>query len=150
LILAQVADEIVRIEVAFILGCFTLAASTIAWLVWRTNRQIARRLADLAEQCEKAESDRAGLLRTLSLRDSEENERISRLEHDVKSSLGVILGFSSLLRESAEQDAGRSSLPLKNINAIHQAATKIVRIIDAAVQARNSRDGQAIIANGKS
>jgi signal transduction histidine kinase len=117
---------------------FATSASIIAFLSWRTNRKIVRRLAKLAEQCEKAESDKAILTRTLSLRESEENERIYRLEHDVKSSLGVILGFSSLLRESVEHDSGTHPVALKNINAIHQAATKILQTIDAAVKGRNS------------
>jgi signal transduction histidine kinase len=125
-------------------------ASAIALLSWRRSRKIGRRLADLAAHCEKTESDKASLIRKLSVLDSEENERISRLEHDVKSSLGVILGFSSLLRELVERDPGTSPLPLKNINAIHQAATKILLTIDTAVKGRNSHESQEIVADGKS
>jgi signal transduction histidine kinase len=123
-----------------VLGVFAMSACIIAFLSWRTNRKIVRRLAKLAEQCEKAESDKASLTRTLSLRESEENERIFRLEHDVKSSLGVILGFSSLLRELVEHDSGTRPVALKNINAIHQAATKILQTIDAAVKGRDSNE----------
>jgi signal transduction histidine kinase len=126
-----------RIDVV-LLGLFAAAASAIALLSLLRSRKLGRRVIDLAAQCAKAESDNASLIRTLSSLDSEENDRISRLEHDVKSSLGVILGFSSLLRESVEKDPGTPSLPLKNINAIHQAATKILQIVDGAVEGRNS------------
>jgi len=130
-----------RIE-AVVLGFLATSASIIAFLSWRTNRKFARRLAKLAEQYEKAESEKASLTQTLSLRESEENERIYRLEHDVKSSLGVILGFSSLLRELVEHDSGTPPVTLKNINAIHQAATKILQTIDKAVQGRNSHEAR--------
>jgi signal transduction histidine kinase len=130
-----------RIDVV-LLGLFAAAASAIALLSLRRSRKLGRRVTDLAAQCAKAESDNASLIQTLSLLDSEENERISRLEHDVKSSLGVILGFSSLLRESVEQDPGTRPLPLKNINAIHQAATKILQVIDGAVEGRNSNQAR--------
>jgi len=130
-----------RIDVV-LLGLFAAAASAIALLSLRRSRKLGRRVTDLAAQCAKAESDKASLIRTLSILDSEENERISRLEHDVKSSLGVILGFSSLLRESVEQDSRITSLPIKNINAIHQAATKILQIIDAAVKVKNSHEAR--------
>jgi signal transduction histidine kinase len=131
------------------LGLGASAASTIALLLWRRNRKLLRRLEDLAIERDQAESDKASLLGTLSTRNSQEDQRICRLEHDVKSSLGVILGFSSLLREAVERDPGSSPLPLKNINAIHQAATKILQTIDVAVKDSNSHDGAAISVNGK-
>ena len=134
-----------RIELT-ILGCLAAAASAIACSLWRTKRKIMHRLVDLTAQCEKAESDKAGLMRALSLRAHEETERISRLEHDVKSSLGVILGFSTLLMEAVEQDPRDRPLPLKNIQAIRQAAEKILQIVDAAVQARAS---QGLVVDGK-
>ena len=84
-----------RIDVV-LLTIFAAAASAIALLWWRRGRKLGRLVTDLAAQCAKAESDKASLTQALSVLDSEENERISRLEHDVKSSLGVILGFSSL------------------------------------------------------
>jgi hypothetical protein len=53
----------------------------------------------------------------------------------LKSPLGVILGFSMLLREYLE---GRSEdlppLPLRSINGIDQAAQKMVRIIESAAE----------------
>jgi signal transduction histidine kinase len=137
-----------RIEIT-ILGCLAAAASAIACWLWQTKRKIVQRLVDLTAQCEKAESDKAGLIRALSLRAHEENERISRLEHDVKSSLGVILGFSTLLMEAVEQDRRERPLPLKNIQAIRQAATKILQIVDAAVQGTNSRASQDLVVDGK-
>jgi signal transduction histidine kinase len=130
-----------RIDVV-LLSVFAAAMSAAALLSLLRSRKLGRRVTDLAAQCAKAESDKASLIQTLSILDTEENERIFRLEHDVKSPLGVILGFSSLLRESLEQDAGTPSLPLKNINAIHQAATRILQIIDAAVKARSSHEAR--------
>jgi signal transduction histidine kinase len=128
-----------RIE-AVALALIAAAASIIAFLSWWTKRKIVRRLAKLAEQCERAESDNANLTRALSLRESEENERISRLEHDLKSPLGVILGFSSLLREFVEQNPSQlTPLPLKSINGIQQAAQKILNTIDAAVEGCSHR-----------
>lgn len=137
-----------RIEVPA-LGLFATAASTIALLSCLRNRKIERRLADLAAQRDQAESDKASLIRTLSSRKSEEDERFSHLEHDIKSSLGVILGFSSLLRELVERNPGTPPLPLKNINGIHQAATKILQTIDAAIRGRKSPDEQAAAMDGK-
>src|SRR5580658_4372291 len=137
-----------RIEIT-ILGCLAAAASAIACWLWQTKRKIVQRLADLTAQCEKAESDKAGLMRALSLRSHEETERIARLEHDVKSPLGVILGFSTLLMEAVEQDPRERPLPLKNIQAIRQAATKILQIVDAAVQGTNSRASQDLVVDGK-
>ncbi len=137
-----------RIEIT-ILGCLAAAASAIACSLWQTKRKIVLRLVRLTAQCEKAESDKAGLIQALSVRASEETERISRLEHDIKSPLGVILGFSTLLLEAAEQDQGDRPLPLKNIQAIRQSATKILQIVDALVQGTNSRASQDVLVNGK-
>jgi signal transduction histidine kinase len=135
---------------AVILGLFAAAASTIALWSWRTNRKVLRRIAELSEQREKAESDKASLTLALALRESEENERISRLEHDVKSSLGVILGFSALLRELVEHDPQTTPIPLKSINGIQQAAKKILHTIEAAVEGNYSRrDQDEAVVEGK-
>jgi signal transduction histidine kinase len=139
-----------RIE-AVVLGLFAAAASTIALWSRRTNRRILRRIAELDEQREKAESDKASLTQALCLHESEENERISRLEHDIKSSLGVILGFSSLLRELVENDPKTPPLPLNSINGIQQAAKKILHTIEAAVEGKYShRDQDEAVVQGKS
>ena len=137
-----------RIEVAA-LGIFAGAASTVALLLWRKNREIVRRLADLGAERDRAESDKQSLARTLALRNGEEDERLFRLEHDIKSSLSIVLGFSALLRESAEQDPRTFPLPRKNIDAIHQAATKVLKTIDLAVKARNGQNGHEISTKGK-
>jgi signal transduction histidine kinase len=133
-----------RIE-AVILGLFAAAASAIALWSWRKNRGILRQIAELSEQREKAEADKASLTETLALHESEENERIWRLEHDIKSSLGVILGFSALLRELAENNPGTPSLPLNSINSIQQAAKKILHTIEAAVEGKDSRRDEAVV-----
>jgi hypothetical protein len=51
--------------------------------------------------------------------------------------------------EAVEQNQGDRSLPLKNIQAIRQAATKILQIVDAAVQGTNSRASQDLVVDGK-
>jgi signal transduction histidine kinase len=140
--------QFMRIEVVA-LGLIATTGSLIAALAWWKSQGIARRLADVAAQRDRAESDRATLLGTLSSRNRAENERIYRLEHDIKSSLGVILGFSALLREKVEDDPA-SPLPLKNIDAIHQAATKILKTIEGAVADANAPVSQTTVANGKS
>ena len=131
-----------RIDV-MLLGLIAAAACAIALLSWRRSRKLAYRLTDLAAQCENAESDKARLEQALCILSTQENEWISRLEHDVKSSLSVILGFSSLLRDLVERDPGTHPLPLKNIRAIHQAATTILQTIDAAVKSRSSHEARA-------
>ena len=118
-----------------ILGCLAAAASAIACSLWRAKR--------------KADSDKAALIQELSLHAHQETERISRLEHDVKSSLGVILGFSTLLMEAAEQNQKDQPLPLKNIQAIRQAANKILQIVEAAARGTNSRASQDLVVDGK-
>jgi signal transduction histidine kinase len=143
-----VGGRFMRVEVAA-LGIFAAAASTVAWLFWRRNRVIVRRLADLGAERDQADSDKQSLMRTIALRDGEEDERLFGLEHDIKSSLSIILGFSALLRESAEQDPRAFPFPLKNIDAIHQAATKVLNTIHLAVEARKGQNGQAIGVRGK-
>lgn len=126
-----------RVDV-MILGGLAVAASAGAMVLWRANRKNLRRLASLTAQCEKAESENASLARALSLRAAEEDERFSRLEHDLKSPLGVILGFSSLLLESIEPNPIEAAGSRKSITAIHKAATKILEIVDARSKSGNS------------
>jgi signal transduction histidine kinase len=127
------------------LAAVAAAASIIALRWWRVNRAIAQRLA-------KAESDKARLEQALALREREENERICRLEHDLKSPLGAILGFSSLLGEFAEQNHGKlPPVPLKSISGIQQAARKMLQTIEAAVDRKYShQDREETVAQGKS
>jgi signal transduction histidine kinase len=118
-----------------ILGLLAAAASAIALLLWRGKGKLHARLADLVEHCEAADLENERLRSDLSTREDQERGRIGRLEHDLKSPLGVILGFSMLLREYLE---GRSEdlppLPLRSINGIDQAAQKMVRIIESAAE----------------
>jgi signal transduction histidine kinase len=123
-----------RVETV-ILGLLAAAASAIALLLWRSKVKLHARLAELVEHCETADSENERLRSDLSTREDQERGRIGRLEHDLKSPLGVILGFSMLLREYLE---GRSEdlppLPLRSINGIDQAAQKMVRIIESAAE----------------
>jgi signal transduction histidine kinase len=107
-----------RVE-TIILGFWAAAASAAALLVWR--------------RCEKAGSENERLRSDLSAREDRERERISRLEHDLKSPLGVILGFAMLLREYVEEHT--EDLPLRtlrSIDGIDQAAKKMLGIIESA------------------
>jgi signal transduction histidine kinase len=64
-----------------------------------------------------------------------ENARILRLEHDLKSPLGVILGYCTLLREFVQSQPDRlSALPLKSVDGIDQAAKKMLQIIETAAR----------------
>jgi signal transduction histidine kinase len=123
-----------RIETV-IPGVLAAAAAAIALRVWRNNVTLRARSAGLVERGEKADAENGRLRSDLSARDDRERERICRLEHDLKSPLGVILGFSMLLREYVE---GRAEdlppLPLRSINGIDQAARKMLRIIESAAE----------------
>jgi K+-sensing histidine kinase KdpD len=91
------------------------------------------RLHELGEHCEKADSENECLRNALSAREDQERARILRLEHDLKSPLGVILGFSMLLREYLEEHSAiLSPSAARSINGIDQAAQKMVRIIESA------------------
>jgi signal transduction histidine kinase len=98
------------------------------------------RLHELGERCEQADSENERLRNALSARQDQERARILRLEHDLKSPLGVLLGFSMLLREYLEEhSAALPPLPLRSINGIDQAAQKMVRIIESAADSPASR-----------
>jgi signal transduction histidine kinase len=100
-------------------GFLAAVASTIAFLQWR-----GRVVAD---------SENERLRDALAAREDQERARISRLEHDLKSPLGVILGYSTLLREYLEEHAAAlPPLAGRSINGIDQAAQKIVRILESA------------------
>ncbi len=94
-------------------------ACGIALRLRRTSHAVTRQAAELAQ--------------ALAARDIEQKQRISRLEHDLKSPLGAILGFATLLRELVQEDL-KAAPPsaLKSINAIDQAARKMLQIIEAA------------------
>ena len=81
------------------------------------------------------DSENKRLRSALAAREDHESARILRLEHDLKSPLGVILGFCMLLREYVEEHpADLPPLPLRSINGIDQAAKKMVRIVESAAQ----------------
>jgi len=110
-----------------------VSSALIGWLAWG-KVQLLRRLDRLNRQYEQAELEKSDLHRAFAGRASEEAERLSRLEHDLRSSISVIVGFSSLLREFAEKSPNEQPpLLLKGSSAIHQAAEKTLRILDAAV-----------------
>jgi signal transduction histidine kinase len=101
-------------------------------LLWKRVR-IARRLAEAFQQCEKIELERSRLERALALREAEEGERFARLEHDLRSSISVIVGFSSILVEEADKHLGpQPPLLLKSASAIQQSARKSLLILEAA------------------
>jgi len=114
---------------AFILAL--VSAILIALLLWERIK-LLRRVAEMIEQCEKTERERSQTTQTLMSRDRDETERLARLEHDLRSSLSVIVGFSSVLVETLQKDLmNQSMLLLKSANAIHQSATKSLKIIEA-------------------
>lgn len=79
----------------------------------------------------ESESDR--LEAALALRDLDEQQRFARLEHDLRSALSIIVGFASILKEQAEKNTSlQPALVLKSANAILQAATKTLLVVDAA------------------
>jgi signal transduction histidine kinase len=118
-----------------ILGVWGAAASAAAWRLWRDKLGLLTRLQGLAADCEKAGSENQRLQTALSAHESLENGRLSRLEHDLKSPLGVILGYSMLLREFVQgRSDGLPALPLRSVDGIDQAAKKMVQIIEAAAR----------------
>jgi signal transduction histidine kinase len=129
-----------RVE-SVILALLAAAASAIAVLLWRTKVSLHARLAELVEHCETADLENERLRNALSAREDQECGRVFRLEHDLKSPLGVILGFSMLLREYLEGLSGDlAPLPLRSINGIDQAAQRMVRIIESAAEGTPSPD----------
>lgn len=115
------------------LGIVAAAASAMDLYLWRTRASLTRRLAALAERCERAESDKTALESALVALKNEENGRISRLEHELRSPLGVIRGFSMLLNEFVDEHAqDLPKFPLRAVSGIDQAAQRMLQIIEAA------------------
>jgi signal transduction histidine kinase len=109
------------------------SSALIGWLVWGRVK-LLRRFDRLKQQYEQAELEKSHLHQAFASRANDEAERLGRLEHDLRSSISVIVGFSSLLREFAEKSPNEQpALLLKGSSAIHQAAEKTLRILDAAV-----------------
>ena len=96
------------------LGVVAAASAAIAVYFWRVN---------------------VGLKNALLALKSDENDRILRLEHDLRSPLGALRGFSTLLREYVEKHSDDlQAFPLKHVNGIDQAAHKMLQIIEIAAE----------------
>jgi predicted negative regulator of RcsB-dependent stress response len=126
------------------------SGALIGWLAWGKVK-LLRRLDHLSRQYQKAELEKTQLREAFANRAGKEMERFSRLEHDLRSSISVIVGFSSLLREQAEKNQKeQASLVLKGSSAIHQAAEKTLRILDAAVASEQTNQrGAGITLEGR-
>jgi signal transduction histidine kinase len=108
------------------LGVVAAATAVVDLYLWR-------RLA-------RAEAEKTVLKSALSALKGDENGRISRLEHDLKSPLGVIRGFSTLLKEFVDQHSqDLPGFPLRTVNGIDQAAQKMLQIIEAAAEVESAR-----------
>jgi len=100
------------------------AVLVVALLIWDRMR-LKRRLAELSDEIENARSEDG------------EIDRFARLEHDLRSTISVIAGFSALIQESLEKDSQPSpSLMLKGASAIQQSTTKALRILESAQQGK--------------
>ena len=132
-----------RVETV-LLGLLAAAASAIAFLVWRSKVSLLARVAGLASENQRLRS-------ALTACKDRESGQICRLEHDLKSPLGVILGFSTLLREYLEgHPEDLPQVPLKSINGIDLAARKMVQIIEAAADGTACASGEEAMVEEKS
>jgi signal transduction histidine kinase len=122
----------------------TFASAVMGFSLWGRIR-IARRLVDLTRRYEAAESQRSKLEQALASCEEEHEERMARLEHDLRSSISIIVGYASILTEQAE--SGRCPQPglvLKSASAIQQSAQKSLRILEAAAEPEPAESRQAI------
>jgi K+-sensing histidine kinase KdpD len=116
-----------------ILGLWAGAASICAAYFWRAKAILQNRLLDSTDYGKKVDSENQRLVDVVSAHKHREQLRIARLEHDLKSPLCVVLGFSTLLRESLETPRQDSSHRLLScVSGIDQAARKMVQIIESA------------------
>jgi signal transduction histidine kinase len=125
---------------------FAWAAATLTGFSLWGRISVGRRLAELTGRYKHAESERSRLERQLAACHAEHGEHLGRLEHDLRSSIGVIVGFSSILIEQAE--GGRSvqpSLVLKGANAIHQSAQNSLRILEAAAELEPGKNHRQVV-----
>jgi signal transduction histidine kinase len=113
---------------------------SIAFLAWERNK-LLRRLGELANKCQDAKIENSRLEGAISLHNRDEVEGISQLEHDLRSSISVIAGFSALLHESFENDSKpQHPFLLKAAGGIHQATAKCLQILDAAAAGEYLRE----------
>jgi signal transduction histidine kinase len=112
-----------------------LASATLTAVSLWGRIRIGRCLAELTRRCEETESERSRLEQALAACEAEHGEHLARLEHDLRSSISVIVGFSAILIEQAEGDRSvQPALVLKSASAIQQSAQKSLRILDAAAE----------------
>ena len=132
------------------LGIVAAVTSAMALCFWRASAGLTRKLAALTARCEGAISDKAALPNEVSALENEDNGRISRLEHDLRSPLGVIRGFSMLLREFVDNNAQElPEFPLRAVNGIDQAAQRMLQIIEAAAGEPAPRDRKQALVPGE-
>ena len=95
---------------------------------------MAQQKVSLLARVAGLDSENQRLRSALTACKDRESGQICRLEHDLKSPLGVILGFSTLLREYLEGHSEDLCLKFlsRSINGIDLAARKMVQIIEAA------------------
>jgi signal transduction histidine kinase len=117
---------------------FGLLAAVACAIAFRLRRN-AHTLVHQAVARQAAESAQA-----LATRDIAHGQRIARLEHDLKSPLGAILGFSTLLREIVQENLSEAPpTVLKSVKGIDQAARRMLQIIETAgEEAAGGRDSQ--------
>lgn len=116
-----------------IAAALATVASAVAVFLGRSKVRLSANVSELAEHREKANVEHRRLTSALAAQQNQERGRIARLEHDLKSPLGVVLGFSRLLREYLEQHhQDLSPLPLTCMDGIDQAAQKMMQIVESA------------------
>ncbi|HTW63130.1 MAG TPA: hypothetical protein VME17_00885 [Bryobacteraceae bacterium] len=113
-----------------------LTAALAFALLIRERSELSRRSQEFLRRREKAEQEKSELLELLSHRDRREAERFSRLEHDLRSSISIAVGFSSLLKESLDKGTElQPAFSLKCASGILESVTRTLKILDAAVSA---------------
>lgn len=117
----------------FSLAILTLSAVGVAGFLFRSRLMLRRRISELVDRCQKAELEKSRLEQMLSATECADMDRFGRLEHDLRSTISVITGFSALMKESVEKDAlPQAATLLKGVSAIQQSASKALLILDIA------------------
>jgi len=111
------------------------------------TQRVTGRTAAPAEGGERTEAENTLLRTTVSALRREENKRIGQLCHDLKSPLGVIRGYSTLLREFIEKHPDDlRAFPQRTLNGIDEASQKMLEIIDTAEEWKPGLTGCEIAA----
>ena len=125
-----------------------IAAVAVVFFL-RERKRLLQSSAELLRRCEKAELERAMLEDALSRGEREHAERFSRLEHDLRSSISIAVGFASLLKESVSKDSEpQPYLLLKSANGILESISRSLKILDAAAPDSESREEAALFKKG--